>query len=234
MQDGPGPLRDAASALRYWELRQQVATNNLANAETPGFKAERVFAHLLNDATVSIGAETDMRAGSLRPTGNPLDVGLVNESSFFVVDTPRGERLIRGGTFRLDERNQITDAAGYALLGEDGAITVPAGVQLTIDGDGTVRGSGVPLGRLRIETVADAQSLEHEMAGLWRPAAERTKVEGEDRGVRQGVLEASNTNTLEGMVELIEIQRAFAAAQNGVRTLDGVLDAIVNRIGRVG
>jgi flagellar basal body rod protein FlgG len=231
---GPGPLRDAASALRYWELRQQVASNNLANAETPGFKSERVFARLLSDATVEMGARTDMRAGALRPTGNPLDIGIAGDGAFLVVNTPNGERLVRGGAMRLDEQSRIVDAAGHVLLAEDGPITIPEGATLTIDNDGTVRGNGAALGRLRVETVSDPAALEHEFAGLWRVNGERQPLESEDRGVRQGTLEASNSNTLDGMVELIEIQRAWAAAQGGVRALDGVLDTMVNRLGRVG
>jgi len=231
---GPGKLRDAASALRYWELRQQVATNNLANAETPGFKTERVFARLLDNATVSIGAETDLRAGSLRPTGGPLDLALVGDTHFLVVSTPNGERLTRGGALRLDDDGRIVDAGGRPVLGDDGPIVVPDGATLTIEKDGTVRGNGAALGRLRVETAGDPQSLEHEAGGLWRTDGPRQRVDGEDRGVRQGVLEASNTSTLDSMVELITIQRAYAATQGGVRALDGVLDAIANRIGRVG
>ena len=66
----------SARALRYWELRQTVAANNLANASTTGFKAERVFARLLSDASMDIGAGTDFSAGAIPPTGRPLDVGL--------------------------------------------------------------------------------------------------------------------------------------------------------------
>ena len=231
---GPGKLRDAASTLRYWELRQQVATNNLANAETPGFKAERVFARLLGDATVEIGAETDLTAGALRPTGNPLDLALTGETRFFVVSTRDGERLSRGGALHLDDKGRLVDAAGNAVLAEDGPVAVPEGTAVTIGHDGTVRADGAVIGRLRVETVDDPQSLVHEPAGLWRADGPRVKVEGDDRGVRQGVIEASNTNTLDSMVELITIQRAYAAVQGGVRTLDGVLDTIANRIGRLG
>lgn len=231
---GPGKLRDAANTLRYWELRQQVATHNLANAETPGFKAERAFAHLLDDATLRMGSETDMRAGALRPTGNPLDIGLTGDTTFLVVATPGGERLTRGGALRLDADGRIVDSAGHPLLGEDGPIVVPEGATITIDADGTVRGNGAVLGRLRVETVTDPAALEHEAGGLWLTNGERRRVDGEDRGVRQGVIESSNTNTLDSMIELINIQRAYGAVQGGVRALDGVLDTIANRIGRVG
>lgn len=231
---GPGKLRDAAAALRYWELRQQVATNNLANAETPGFKAERAFARLLDDATVSIGAETDLRAGALRPTGGPLDLALTSDTSFYVVRTPEGERLTRGGAMRLDEQRRIVNEAGHPLLAKDGPVIVPEGATIAIEKDGQVRAGDVVVGTLRVESVTDPASLTHEAAGLWRTSAATKAVEGADRGVRQGVLEASNTSTLDSMIELITIQRAYGAVQGGIRTLDGVLDTIANRIGRLG
>jgi flagellar basal-body rod protein FlgF len=228
----PESLRAAASALRYWELRQQVASNNLANVETPGFKGERVFAQLLNDS-LSAGARTDFRAGALRPTNGPLDLAIEGDG-FLVVDTPGGERLLRGGALRLDAQSRIADAAGNPLLGEEGAIIVPAGAQISIDADGTVRADGKVLDRLRVETVAAPDELEHEQGGLFRATGARTSVEVAQRTVRQGFLEDSNVNTLESMIELITIQRSYAAVQGSLRTLDGVMDTIANQIGRVG
>lgn len=230
---GPGKLRDAAAALRYWELRQQVATHNLANAETPGFKAERAFARLLADATVSIGQGTDLRAGALRPTGNPLDLALTGDNAFLVVRTPNGERLTRGGPLRLDEQHRIVTPSGHPVLGKDGPIVVPDGAEIEIERNGDVRANDVVIGTLRVVSVADPEALQHEAAGLWRATGPTQAMRGEDLGVRQGVLEESNTSTLDSMVELITIQRAYAAVQGGIRTLDGVLDTIANRVGRV-
>lgn len=233
---GPGPLRASADALRYWELRQQVATNNLANAETPGFKGERAFARLLDGGTSPvIGARTDLREGAMNPTGNPLDVALGGATHFFVVTTAAGERLMRGGPLSLDKDGQLVDAAGNALLKEEGGtITIPTGAAVTIGKDGSISADGISLGTLRVESVPGPDWLEHEAAGLFLAAEGREAVRGEDRGVRQGVLEGSNVSTLESMVDLITIQRTYSAVQGGMRTVDSVLDTIVNRIGRVG
>lgn len=228
----PEPLRGAADALRYWELRQQVVSNNLANAETPGFKGERVFAQLL-DGVLSAGARTDMTAGALKPTHGPLDLAL-EKDGFFVVSTANGERLTRGGALRLDAESRITDAAGNIVLGEAGAIVVPQGAALAIDLDGTVRADGKVLDRLRVERVASPDDLTHEQAGLFRATGTTGAVPAGERGVRQGFIEESNISTLDSMVEMITIQRSFAAVQGSLRTLDSVLDTIANQIGRVG
>jgi flagellar basal-body rod protein FlgF len=229
----PDPLRTAADALRYWEMRQQAASNNLANVETPGFKGERVFARLLDAAAPVAAARTDMRPGALRPTGNPLDVAIENERQFFVVETPVGERLIRGGALRLDANGVLVHASGRALLGENGPIAVPPGASIGIDADGTVRADGNVIDRLRIDAIAGPEDIAHEAGGIFRPTGTRASVKVADRGIHQGFIEGSNVDTLTSMVEMIEIQRAYAAVQGSIRSIDSVMDTIANNIGRV-
>src|SRR5690606_10100423 len=109
-----GQIR-AANALHYWERRQEIAANNLANADTTGFKAEKVFARVMGDAIPVADAMTDMSAGTLTPTGEPLDLAIGNDA-FLVVETPQGERLSRGGSFTLDAEGRIVDSSGNPLL----------------------------------------------------------------------------------------------------------------------
>ena len=104
-------LTRAAHALRYWERRQEVSANNLANANTTGFKAERAFGQLAGDALTVTNTQTDLRAGALSQTHAPLDLALAGDG-FFVVQTAGGERLTRGGTFELDAEGRIADCGG--------------------------------------------------------------------------------------------------------------------------
>src|SRR5919199_161705 len=99
-------LTSAASALRYWERRQEVVANNLANVDTTGFKGERVFARLTEGALPEADTNTDTRGGTLKETGAPLDVALTGDG-YLVVDTPQGERLTRGGSFHLDTDRRV-------------------------------------------------------------------------------------------------------------------------------
>jgi flagellar basal body rod protein FlgG len=230
----PDSLRTAADALRYWELRQQAASNNLANVETPGFKGERVFARLLEGASPVATARTDMRQGALRPTDNPLDVAIENERQFFVVDTPAGERLIRGGALRLDANGVLVHASGRALLGDNGPIAVPPGATIAIEADGTVRADGNVIDRLRVDAIAGPEDIVHEAGGIFRPAGTRASVSVAERAIHQGFMEESNVDTLTSMVEMIEIQRAYAAVQGSMRSIDSVMETIANDIGRVG
>ncbi|MCX5764019.1 MAG: flagellar hook-basal body complex protein, partial [Gemmatimonadetes bacterium] len=91
----PTGVDNAAAALRYLERRQEVSANNLANVSTDGFKGERAFARLLADgSTPTAETATDLRAGALTATNNPLDLA-ISGKGFLVVQTPTGEKLTR-------------------------------------------------------------------------------------------------------------------------------------------
>src|SRR5215218_8954994 len=92
-------MHSAASALRYWERKQEVVANNLANVSTNGFKAQRVFAKLLDGILPTAETGSDLATGTLRQTANPTDVA-IDGPGFFVVSTPNGDRYTRGGTLR--------------------------------------------------------------------------------------------------------------------------------------
>jgi len=229
MSDG---LLAAARALRYWETRQQVLAHNLANVDTPGFKGERVFARLMEDRLVEAHAATDMSTGALTPTGRPLDLALEGPG-FFVVDTPDGDRLTRGGAMRIDEAGRLVTESGDPLLGESGPLVLPPGT-VEIDASGVVRVDGRQIGRLRVEAAPAGVTLVREAGGLYRPDALRIPMDPDARTVRQGMLESSNVSPIEAMVDMLTVQRSFAAVQNSVRVIDEVMATVANDLGRVG
>lgn len=220
----------AASALHYWERRQEVLANNLANVDTTGFRGERVFARLMEGELTVADTATDRRAGALQQTGAPLDLALGGDG-FFVVEGPDGERLARGGSFRLDEGGRVVDGNGNALLGENGPLVVGNGT-VAINQRGVVSVDGKEIDRLRLETVPPGTRLQHAEGTLFLPDPARAPLEPEQRAVRQGYLEGSNVNTVDAMVDMISIQRAYAAVQKAVTTLDGVRETMTTSLGR--
>jgi flagellar basal-body rod protein FlgF len=226
----PNGLSSAASALRYWERRQEVASNNLANASTDGFKAERVFAQMMGDALPTAQVATDAKAGSFRQTGNPLDVAIKNDG-YLVVDTPNGERFSRGGSLQIDPSGRLTDSSGHPVLGEKGPITLPNGA-VTINQSGVVSVNGTAVDRLRMERAGNPSQLAHEGGTLLVPDAGRTKLPDADRNVTQGFVEESNVNTVSSMVDMIAVQRAYASVQKAVTTMDAVRGTAVNELGK--
>lgn len=233
MTGGPESLRAAGRALSYWQRRAEVVTHNLANAETAGFRGQRVFTQMMADGVPRVGTHTDDRAGALRQTGSPLDLAVRGEG-WFVVRSDEGESLVRTGSFTLDRDGRVVDERGRELMSESGPLIVPEG-PVEIDAAGRVVVGGVDVGRLRMER-ADPEAMQVDPGRGGRAELRSTgnEVPVEARSIRQGYLEDSNVQALESMVELGVVQRSFDAVQNSVRVLDEIFDTAVNRIGRVG
>lgn len=244
----PNGMTSSAQALRFLERRQEVVANNLANASTDGFRAERTFGRLLEGAIPVVDTMTDMRPGTLRPTGAPLDVALVGDG-FLVVDGPDGERLTRGGSFQLDDQRRVVNAAGMPLLGEGGPIVVDAATaqamadaarsgaaegqaSIVVDRSGNVQVGGATVGTLRVEGVPQGTRLEHVGGGLFLPPDDRQPIPHDQRDIRQGIVEESNVTTVSAMVEMIDVQRAYANVQKVMTTLDAARGTAVTEIGR--
>ena len=220
----------AAHALHYLERRQEIAANNLANVDTVGFRGERVFARMLAGELPVAETRTDFQPGALRQTGSPLDLALGGEG-FFVVETPEGERLTRGGTFQLDAERRLVDARGNPLLGEEGPITLPIGA-VAIDDSGTVSVEGREVARLRLDRVPPGTALQHAGGSQFLPHEDQAPLEPAARVVRQGFVEDSNVSSIGSMVDMISIQRAYAAVQRTVTTLDAARQTVVTELGR--
>jgi flagellar basal-body rod protein FlgF len=223
-------MTSSASALRYWERRQEVSANNLANVSTDGFKAERVFASLLNGSEPVIGTSTDHRNGTLRQTGSPMDVALGGKG-FLVVETAGGERFTRGGSLQLDREGFLADLEGNRILGSTGRIHVGS-ASLSISPRGDVSLDGAKVSQLRIEGVAEGVRLAHEGGTRFVPDASRTDIAAGERDVRQGSVEESNSDPLGGLVDMIGVQRAYAAVQKSISVLDHIQETATTQLGK--
>jgi flagellar basal body rod protein FlgG len=224
-------LTSAAGALRYWERRQEVVAHNLANVSTDGFKGERVFARLLGQATPVAQTTTDVRAGTLRQTQNPLDLAVAGDG-YLVVETPAGERFSRGGALGLDADRRLVDGAGHPVLGDAGPIVVPQGALLTVSPAGAIQMDGRAVAQLRLERVPPGTALAHEGGTLLVPDASRQSVPAAERQIRQGAVEESNVSPVSALVEMISVQRAYASVQKAVTTLDAVRGTAATDLGK--
>ena len=232
----PQPVRNngltsAAAALQMLERRQQVLANNLANANTRGFKAETVFSRLIGDAIAATGTTVDLTQGTLTETHNPLDLS-VEGDGFFVVQTPRGERHVRGGTFTLDSDRRLVDPAGNPVLGDDGPIVVPTG-DISVSKEGQLRVGEKVVAQLRLERVNPQAELQHEGGTMFVPDASRTAIAPTERRIHQGSLEESNVNTMKAMTDMIEVMHRYGAAQKSISTIDAIRGIAVNDLAKV-
>ncbi len=235
---GPPSLRAAGHALVYWQRRHEVNANNVANVETDGFRAQRVFAEMASGGLPNVGSVTDTRRGDLQRTGGSLDLALEGRGHF-VVETPNGQKPVRSGSFALDGEGRIVDADGHALLGSNGPLVLPPG-PVEIDARGGVTVDGERIGRLRIvaDPVATPVATRPELLDTGQSASVVSPDALEDIPevevtVRQGYIEGSNVSALDALVEMTRIQRSFEAVQNSVRAIDSMMETVANRLGRV-
>jgi flagellar basal-body rod protein FlgF len=225
-------LQSAASALRYWERKQEVTANNLANVSTGGFKAQRVFATLLDGIRPAAQTSSDLSTGSLKPTGNSMDVA-VEGDGFFVVSTPNGERYTRGGTFRLDDKHRLVDIEGRPLLGvKKNEPLVLGDGPIEINSAGEVTQGGSVIDTLRMEGAPKDAELQREGEALWIPPANKNVLKAEDRHVKQGFLEESNVNSMSALVDMVSVQRAYASVQKAIIEMDRSNETAVTQLAK--
>jgi len=229
------PLRgilNAAHGLSYYARLQEVTANNLANVSTDAFKVDRMSGRMLDGQSYPVPVEhLDLAQGAFRQTGRTLDVAL-DGPGFLVVRTANGERLTRGGSLRLDPDGQLTDADGNPILGDKGPI-IPGIGTVEIQSDGGVLVDGAPLDHLRLETVKDPNTLKKEGTGRFLIPDGEKPVRAEGVTIRQGSVEEPNSDAVLGMIDLVTIQRAYAANVDALKAMDGVLGTVAGEVGRV-
>jgi flagellar basal-body rod protein FlgG len=225
-------ILDTARSLSFHLRLQEVTANNLSNANTDAYKADRLTAHRVAGSNDLVPVQkTDLEQGRVRDTGRPLDVALEG-SGYFVVLTDRGERLTRGVSLRLDPAGRLVDPHGDPVLAKDGPVVVSGSV-LEIDADGRVHVDGLESARLRIENVDDPSKLMKEGYGRYRVDGARLPVVPGGIHVRQGAIEEPNVDPVLGMVDLVTLQRAYTANLDALRVMDGVLGSVTNEVGKL-
>jgi len=222
--DSPGYI--VLSRLVAAQRATAVTANNMANADTPGFRAHRpLFGTVLERqqrADMPPGgrdiALTQDRAtwredapAPLQTTGNPLDLALGDRDAHFVIETPRGERYTRAGRFTLDQEGQVVDPEGNPALDTNGRPfrVAPGTARIDIRGDGSVVTEAGPIGQFRIVRFDDAQRLMAEGdRNLAAPADMQPRVV-ERPGVMQGTMEGSNVRPVLELTRMTDEMRHF-------------------------
>ena len=218
----------AASGMLAEQVRQDQIANDLANASTPGYKADRTsqrpFGELLlrNSATgQTVGAQgtavtvdrvqTDFRPEPSKETGEPLDFAITGDG-FFAVQADQGLRYTRNGQFSVSPQGLLVTAQGDPVLGRDGQ---PIAV-----GDGET----VDPRRLQVAAVVNARKDGDSLVA--------GQAAGDATGqVRSGALEGSGADPARSMVDMIASLRAFEAGQRVITTIDETLGRASSQVG---
>lgn len=238
-----------AGLSRQMTLRREldVVANNIANADTSGFKVEQLlvgaevgerarnaFVRPGVSFVLDNGVGRDYGQGVLEQTGRILDFAIEGEGAFFKLRDGAGEAYTRDGAFTLDAEGRLTTQGGAAVLGDGGEIILdPELGEPSVSADGTISQDGQLVGRLSVVRFDTLGALEKSGDGLYRNASNAPAQEAPDAHVRQGMLEGSNVNPILEITNLIEIQRAYESVSKMIENTNDLSRRAVERLGRL-
>ncbi len=221
-----------------------TAANNLANASTNGFRAQRdYFRSVLTDnLTGQEGSQVgsavngfgvlggnllDLGQGQITPTGNPLDLAL-NGAGFFAVQTAQGVRYTRDGSFTKSATGLLQTSLGEPVLDTaQQPITVPSGpIQISANGTVSVAnadGTANVVGQVGVFDFANPAALAAEGVNRFAAAPGNPPLAA-DAAIQQGSLEGANSDAVHGSMQLILIQRQAEMMQKALSTFNNDLD----------
>ncbi len=227
----------ACTALVSRTQELDTIANNLANASTVGYRAQKnIFSSVLADAGnatatplnaainnygVLSGTALDLSQGALQKTGNDLDVA-IQGPGYFVVQTANGPMYTRNGSFQVSAKGQLVTSTGDAVMGDKGVITMLPG-PVSISADGTISSNGAVTGKLRVVEFPPNTQLTS-VGGTYYSAPAKTAQPATGSDVRQGMLESSNVNPITGMVELVTAQRSAEMMQRALSMFNSEID----------
>lgn len=277
----PG-MYTGASGMKAQMHRMDALSNNLANVDVTGYKRDlsvsKAFPQMLirrtNDngvykfpfgssdvapvlGKIGTGVEynesfTVFNQGALKQSNNPFDLALDGEG-FFSVETIRGERYTRNGSFHLSKEGILVTKQGEPVLGENGIIRIKKN-NFVVDKKGNVYQnaalSGDPerlvsmeenewenlelVDTLKVVDFERPRFLKKEGDSLWRTTEEAGDLQqaalGSETKVEQGFLEGSNVNPVTEMVRMIEVNRAYEANQRTITTQDELSGRLINDV----
>lgn len=216
----------AASGASQDLLATSVRSNNLANAQTTGFKAMLTQARAMpafgDGLPTRVFAMTEshankMSGGPLVQTDRTMDLAIQGDGWFAVQDENGGEAYTRAGSLQAGPDGLLQDAHGNAIVGDGGPIFLPLPVEnisFTNDGTITVRPQGAPanvqeeIGRMKLVN-PDVRQLARGEDGLFRQKDGIDADLDPNVRIRSGVLESSNVNPIDEMMTVIGLQRHY-------------------------
>ena len=224
----------AMSGMQSSHSRLRVIANNMANAQTIGFRAE-LMQHLpitlkgtgleARAATSSEVQSADLTAGALVQTGRALDIAMTGNAMLTVQAQDGGEAYSRRGDLTIAASGILVDGVGRPVMGESGPISIPPGQEISVSGDGSITAAdpAAPdqppqiVGRIKL-VEATPENVAKGIDGQFRAVSGGILPQDLNAKLQSGYLEQSNVNPTEVLVEMIEAQRLFEMRSKLVST----------------
>ena len=221
------------AAVSGWVARSQAldsAAANLANAQTPGFRAEReYFRSFLAAADAEIsqvgnavngfgllgGTRLSSAQGPMQHTGNPLDIGIEGDG-FFAIQTEHGLRFTRDGSFHRSQSGALVTAAGEPVLSTNKQpIAVPPG-EVSIGADGALSVAGGVFASVGVFAFPAGTQLAAEGANRYKAPDGVTGALSQKFALHQGEVEGANQDAIQGSLDLLMMQRQAEMMQKAL------------------
>lgn len=252
----PGAYAIVGSALMQ-QRRLELLANNLAQVNTPGYKADTPVFRVYDGETGAVASERfhqidgqvveqsqwkfthiDFSQGNTQLTNNPLDLAL-NGDGFFVLKSPDGPLYTRSGRFTLNGQGELIAPQGWQVLGQG---DVPIRIEnadntnggIFVNDSGQVISNGVVAGQIKIVDFPKPYALEKKGFSSFAPVGPEAEITTPpDTKISQGYVEGSNVNAIGEMTRLIEISRLYESYQKMLQSFDEVDQTAVNELGEV-
>ena len=233
----------AANAMQQDAARLQGIAQNLSNALTPGYKKQlsstQSFAAQLaaagqvsplrNMTLPTTQVVIDATPGTLRSTGNNLDVAIDGEGFFELADAA-GPVYTRRGEFRTDAAGRLVGPQGLPVMGASGEIVL-TGEPFTIAANGEITQQGAVVARLRVVQLTHAEALAPQGGGTYTQGGAVLENTSAAVRLRIGYQENSNVDSAREMVGMTETVRHFESMQKLMQGYDEVLEKSIRKLG---
>ena len=238
------PIFISLSRLMSLQNKLDAVANNVANANSTGYKQQKVlFSEVLRKTSmteqVSLVQDRamvrDMSEGPLAATSNPLDVAIRGQG-FFVVDTLNGPHYTRAGRFQLNASSQIVDDNGLPVLDSGNRpISLPSGTKdIRITADGSVYSNLNPttaVGKINVVTFKNERQMSEIGSGLFI-TDEKPQAAPKDTRVIQGAIEESNVKPIAEITNMIGVQRQYEGIQKMLSAENDRTKKMIQTLGR--
>jgi flagellar basal-body rod protein FlgG len=231
-------LYTAAAGMAAQQQRMDALSNDVANVNTSGYKRVRVgFRDLVYQPTGPSGVRTGAGAaavqlgrgfeqGSFEKTDQPLDLAIDGDGYFQVRNANTGQvALTRNGSLQVNANGQLVTPEGDQLVPP---IQLPRGVDpstITIAQDGTLSSAGRALGQIQLVTVPAPTGLQANGNGYFAATAASGGIRrATGATVQQGMLESSNVDLADAMVDMMDAQRSYSMASKAIHMQDQMME----------
>jgi flagellar basal-body rod protein FlgF len=224
------------NAAQQTMLSQAANSNNLANVNTTGFRADfeqfrsqPVFGQGLPSRVYSMSErpQTDYQQGSIQSTGRELDISIQGEGFMAVQGKDGREGYTRAGDLQITATGQLVTGTGLPVMGEGGPIAIPPSEKIEIGADGTITVRPIGSASNALTVLDRIKLVKPELSNVFKDSDGLMRLQdGSDAPldatikVASGTLESSNVNAVSALVNMIELQRQYEMQVKMMKSAD--------------